>query len=227
MPDDVSNVRIGNEKSPIDPSLKRSTTQWRFFLKIASIALCVALAALVLTAHPFLAVTNSVGQGMLVVEAWIPNKTLQEAARVFQRGSYRYLVLIGSQITASDPSRNYADLAAEDLAKQGVRLENVIKIVTPYQSESRTFAEAEAFRRWLLGSGLQVCCVEVFTVGVHARKSWITFEKVLGNTYRVGVIAGPEEYNAKYWPVSRRGLWLVLRNLSGYLYTRYEIAFRS
>jgi len=226
MPGDVSHVRIGDEKSPIHRSLKVSTT-WRSFLKTASIAVLTGLVALVLTAHRFLAVTNATGQGILVVEAWIPNKTLQEAARISQSGAYRYLVVIGSQIDASDTSRNYADLAVENLAKLGAGQNKVVKIATPYQSETRTFAEAEAFRKWLLGSGVETCCIDVFTVGVHARKSWITFQAVLGNTYHVGVIAGPEEYNPKYWVVSRRGLWLVLRNLTGYLYTRYQIVFRS
>jgi len=105
MPDDASHVRISDEQSPIHRSLKGLTVEWRSFLKTASIAILVVLVALVLTAHRFLAVTHPTGQGILVVEAWIPNKTLQEAARISQSGSYRYLVVIGSQVTASDPSR--------------------------------------------------------------------------------------------------------------------------
>jgi len=226
MLDDVSHVDIGDPKSPSRP-FERSTIRWRCFFKIASVVVLLALAAFVLTAHRFLAVTKATGQGILVIEAWIPNKTLQEAVRISQSGAYRNLVVIGSQITASDNSRNYADLAVENLSKLGAPQNKIVKIATPYQSETRTFAEAEAFRKWLLSSGVETCCIDVLTVGVHSRKSWITFQSVLGNTYRIGVIAGPEEYNAKYWLVSRRGLWLVLRNLSGYLYTKYQIAFRS
>jgi hypothetical protein len=38
---------------------------------------------------------HTVGEGILVVEAWIPEQTLAESAKIFNSGRYRYLVVVG------------------------------------------------------------------------------------------------------------------------------------
>jgi len=200
----------------------------RSFLRVAAVVILLAAVAFLLIIHRFLAVSRPTGEGILVVEAWIPSEALPQAAQIFQSGSYRYLVVVGSQISTCDHSPNYADLAAESLAKLVPAKNKIVRIAMPYQPANHTFATANGFKRWFLISDAGACCIDVYTVGVHARKSWITFESVLGSNYRVGVIAGPEtSYNPKYWLVSRRGLWIVARNLAGYLYTKYEIAAQA
>ena len=206
----------------------RPGIQVRSFLRKAAIIVLPAVIILLVVVNRFLAVSRPTGQGILVVEAWIPSQALTEAAQMFQSGSYRYLVVVGSQVSTCDHSPNYADLAADDLAKLLPDKNKIVKIAMPYQPAHHTFATANGFKQWFQVADAAACCVDVYTVGVHARKSWITFQSVLGSNYRVGVIAGPETtYNSKYWLVSRRGLWIVARNLVGYLYTRYEIAFQA
>ncbi len=225
---DLSHVHSMSEKSPVERSPRRLNIQWHAFFRTLALAVLLGLVACIVTVHRFLAVSSPTGQGILVVEAWIPSQSLPEAARIFQGGSYRYLVVVGSQVNASDSSPNYADLAADDLERLGLARNKVVRIATPFQSVDRTFATAKGFKQWVLSSAVETCCIDVYSVGVHARKSWITFQAVLGSAYQVGVIAGPEtSYDPRYWLVSRRGLWLVARNLSGYLYTRYEIAVRA
>ncbi len=207
---------------------KRSGVQVRSPLRVAGVVILLAIVVFLLLIHRFLAVSSPTSQGILVVEAWIPSQALPQAAQIFQRGSYRYLVVVGSQVSTCDHSPNYADLAAENLAKLVPAKDKIVRIAMPYQPANHTFATANGFKQWFLISGAGTCCIDVYTVGVHARKSWITFQSVLGSNYRVGVIAGPEtSYNPKYWLVSRRGFWLVARNLAGYLYTRYEIAVEA
>lgn len=197
-------------------------------LRAGAIVILLAAVVSLIVIPRFLAVSRPTGQGILVVEAWIPSQALAQAAQLFQTGSYRYLVVVGSQVSTCEHSPNYADLAADDLAKLVPAKNKIVKIAMPYQPAHHTFATADGFKQWFLVSDADACCIDVYTVGVHARKSWITFQSVLGSNYRVGVIAGRETtYNPKYWLVSRRGLWIVARNLAGYLYTRYEIAFRA
>lgn len=204
-----------------------SKIQVRSFLRATSIGVVLVIVLLLLV-NRFLAVNSPTGQGILVVEAWIPSQALPQAAQRFQSGSYRYLVVVGSQVSTCEHSPNYADMAANDLAKLVQAKDKIVKIAMPYQPSQHTFATANGFKQWFLTSGAGTCCVDVYTVGVHARKSWITFRSVLGSNYQVGVIAGPETtYNAKYWLVSPRGLWIVARNLAGYVYTRYEIALKA
>lgn len=193
--------------------------------RVVCIAAVLTVVGGMLLVHRFLAVTRPIGRGVLVVEAWIPKQALKSAADVYLNGSYRYLVVVGSQIDASQHSATYTELAADELKRLGALDDRVVTITVPYQRTARTLSTAVAFKKWLLSVDPAIRCFDVYTVGVHARKSWITFQSVLGSDYQVGVIAGPEpSYNPSYWVVSRRGVSLVIRNLAGYLRSKYEMA---
>jgi len=182
--------------------------------------------------YKFLAVTRPLGEGVLVVDAWIPAQTLAESIAIFNSGHYRYLVVLGGPIqettNASHSPAADADLAASTLEKLGIDTRKLVKISVPDNSSGRTLRRATAVRNWLDSSGVSTCCVDVFTVGVHARKSWILFRHALGSRYRVGVVAGREfRYSRRFWFISRTGIWIVARNLAGYLYWKLWIAFND
>lgn len=211
----------------------RSLASKRVLLGVTA-GMGVALLFFVTMIHGFLAVSNPVGEGVLVVEAWIPSRTLAESVTLFNSGRYRYFVVVGGPLQGSggkscDPA-TYADLAATKLEELGFDSKRVVKISTPAESSvfGRTLASATAVERWLGSSGTSVCCVDVFTAGVHARKSWILFRYALGDGHRVGIIAGsPTSYDPRFWLVSRRGVWLVIRNLAGCVYSKLWILFHG
>jgi hypothetical protein len=187
----------------------------------------------VMSIHDFLAVNNPVGEGTLVVEGWIPAQTLTESVNVFNSGRYSYLVVVGGPIQGSSSESNapttYEDLAAKRLEKLGFDTKKLVKISAPAVSPGcRTLASATAVKRWLGTSGTSVCCIDVFTVAVHARKSWVLFRHALGDHYRVGIIAGSKvSYDRRFWLFSTRGIWLVVRNLAGYVYSKFWILFNG
>src|SRR6266699_757420 len=138
-----------------------------------------------------------------------------------------YLVLVGGPIQGnSSPSNHpatYVDLAVNRLEKLGFHSTNLVKVnVPPEPAGLRTLATASEFRRWLDSSATQVCCVDVFTVGVHARKSWVLFRYVLGDHYRVGIISGSgdPDNRGKPWFLSAGAIWTVVRDLAGYVYAK-------
>jgi hypothetical protein len=192
----------------------------------------VVLICFLISIHGFLAVSNPVGEGILVVEAWIPAKTLEESAIVFNSGRYRYFVVVGgpgqgSASKSNDPT-TWADLAATKLEKLGLDTKKLVQISVPAVSFGRTLEGATAVKRWLGSSRISVCCVDVFTVGAHARKSWILSRYALGDSYRVGIIAGsPDSYDPRFWLASRRGIWVVARNLAGYMYSKFWVHFHG
>jgi hypothetical protein len=191
---------------------------------------CALLIFFVTSIYGFLAVNHPVGKGILVVEGWIPERTLAESIHVFNSGGYQYLVVVGGPITetgrASGHLTTYADLAASRLEQLGFDTKKLIKINVPGVSSERTLTGAMYVQNWLQRSGSHLCCVDIFTAGVHARKSWILFRYGLGGSYRVGIIAGPEvSFDPKYWFVSPTGIWIVARNSAGYLYYKFWILF--
>jgi hypothetical protein len=210
---------------------------WRRFLPSRSLFFAVAVGITVgllftlIFIYDFLAINNPVGEGILVVEAWIPARALAESAKVFNSGRYSYLVVVGGPIQGSGSESNsntYDDLAAERLEKLGFDDKKLVKIAAPGASIGHTLASATAVKRWLVNSGNTVCCLDVFTAGVHARKSWIVFRYALGDRYRVGIISGTEvSYDPRIWFFSRKGVQKVVRNLAGYAYYKIYIAINS
>ena len=79
--------------------------------------------------YGFLAVNHPLGEGILVVEGWIPAKTLAESVHVFNSGAYQYLVVVGGPIvgtgTESGHASTYADLAASRLEQLGFDTNNL------------------------------------------------------------------------------------------------------
>lgn len=182
--------------------------------------------------YKFLAVTRPLGEGVLVVDAWIPRPTLSESINVFNSGRYHYLVVLGgpteeTAIRSRGPVAD-ADLAASTLENLGLDSRKLVKISVADNSSGRTLRRATAVRKWLESSRASACCVDVFTVGVHARKSWILFRHALGSKYRVGIVAGHEfRYLPRLWFISRTGIWIVSRNLAGYLYSKLWVALNG
>lgn len=99
--------------------------------------------------------------------------------------------LIQGTGSVSDQPTTYADLPASRLEQLGFDTKKLIKINVPPVSSERTPTGAAA-KRWIERSGTNVCCVNIFTAGAHARKSWILSRYALGHRYRVGIIAGPK-----------------------------------
>ena len=177
-----------------------------------------------MSVHDFLAVNSPLKQGILVVEAWVPTQALAEVPSVFASGNYRYLVVVGYPIEPAAgtgaPASTYADLAVRELKRRGFNNTMLVELRVPLQSSRKTYATALAVRDWLIRSKLSINCVDVFTVGVHARKSWILFQHALGDNYHVGVVAGRPCSTIPIGLLSPNGIRLVARNLGGYLYSR-------
>jgi hypothetical protein len=201
-----------------------------------------------LTLHDFLAVNRPLGQDILVVEAWLRKEWLAQVPSALKSGHYRYLVVVGPPAEISDETSS-ADVAGSELEKFGCDPSIIVKIRVPFQStvrsfaipfvvppycffflsfqvSRRTYADALAVSEWLKSSRIPTQGVDVFTVSVHARKSWNFFQHAIGDKCPVGVIAVPETlYNPRYWLFSREGIWLVPYNLIGYLYAKSIFLF--
>jgi hypothetical protein len=222
------------------PSASRVTSErgWRFVFssKWALLGVVLALGAVLLpvlrSIHNFLAVSSPVGRGTLVVEGWIPAGDLAESLRLFNSGHYRYIIVVGGAIPGTGskltPPITWVDVAANKLEELGLDPTRLVRIsVPPVDMGHRTFASAIAVRRWLSRSDGSLS-VDVFTAGVHARKSWTAFRYALGDRYRVGIIAGTEYvYNPRFWFLSRTGIWYVVRDLAGYMYSKFWIRFNT
>ena len=187
--------------------------------KLLVLALTVALAITVQReVNPFLSVTHPVRGEFLVVEGWVPTYTMRQAATEFKRGHYRKLLLVN----AFDVEPYKSDLDREDLIRCGVQAESIESVLSPAVRKDRTYHMALAAKDWFIENTMTVASLDVVTVGPHARRSWLMFEKAFGNSTNIGIIALDDvAYDSQHWWRSSEGVREVLGEVIAYVYARF------
>lgn len=161
--------------------------------------------------YSYLCLTKPIKAEVLVVEGWLSDCMLKEAAGEFLRGDYSYC-LVSGQINSSRSQ-------IETLHNFGVD-STVVKFigVVAHRGYS-TFNMAVAAQEWLQKNDPKASTLNVFTAGPHGRKSWTIFKRVFGKQYSVGVLSCPVEHcNAGLWWKSKSGPRNLIKYGIGYIY---------
>ena len=175
----------------------------------------------VVRGESFFRLTERQPAEFLIVEGWIGIDGVQAAKAEFEQGGYRYVVTSGG-LSGNRWGRqqwNYAVESGELLVRLGVPADRVIQAPAPDTGNHRTFEAAATVREVLAQRGLHAQDANVFTFGVHARRSRLVFAKALGSSTKVGVIAWvpPGFFVGRWWNSSERALDL-LKETVGYLF---------
>jgi hypothetical protein len=190
------------------------------------IGLAVALLGAVATqcAMPFLAPTRPVQGSFLVVEGWLPDYGLDQAMQVFRHGGYRKLIVTGTEIEKGrhiSVEKTYAQLAASTLRRAGFDEEQLVVLPSSKVERDRTYATALEVRRWLLANE-PTAALDVFTMGPHARRTWVLYKLAIGKLNRVGIISFPSrDYDATRWWRSSQGFRETIDETVAYFYAKF------
>jgi uncharacterized SAM-binding protein YcdF (DUF218 family) len=190
------------------------------------LALSFGAAALVgmLGIDPFLAVTDAVPGGVLVVEGWVPDYILEAAVAEFKQNHYDRLFVTGIPVQQGAPLseyKNYAHIGAATLVKLGLSTNEVQAVPTGRTHRDRTYAMALSLKRWLNEHGMTVTKINLITSGPHARRSRLMFEQALGKGVTVGVIAIPaDDYDERHWWHYSQGVRAIIDETFAYAYAR-------
>ncbi len=174
--------------------------------------------------HPFLAVNRPVDAEYLVIEGWVPGYAVEEGMKEFRAHQYGRLFTTGGPSRGDAAAEAYpalAELAATHLKKLGLPPDKVEPIRSPAVVRDRTYSSAVGLRKWFEEHQVPVKAVNVMTVGTHARRSRLMFEKALGGQVRVGIIAIQNQaYDPKRWWKSSEGTKEIVSEAVSYLYAR-------
>ncbi|NHC35710.1 ElyC/SanA/YdcF family protein [Scytonema millei] len=174
----------------------------------------------------FLAVNQPINAEVLVIEGWLPDYAVKEALNRFRRGSYRQIVTTGIPIERGcylAEYKNYAELAAATLKTLGLEPEKIVSVPTPEVRKDRTYASAIAFKQWLEKANIPIKSIDLLTLDLHARRSWLLYRQALAATNtKVGIIAMPPiDYDPKYWWRYSAGVRKTINELVAYIYARF------
>lgn len=197
---------------------------WRGWLLLLLAALGLGLIG-VREIHPFLAPVEPLPGGVLVVEGWAPDYTLQAALRDYQSNHFDGIFVTGGPVEQGAPLvvyHTYAELGAAVLLKWGLSTNVVHAVPAPLIKQDRTYTAAVALRDWWQAHGLAPTRIQLITDGPHARRSRLLYEIALGSGVKVGVLAIQDRnYDAAHWWRYSAGVRSVIDESVAYLYARF------
>ncbi len=190
-------------------------------LLIAALSASVVFIGLLVIREPlqhfvfsFLSLNRPIKAQVLVIEGWLTDRMLKEAAGEFKRGKYSYCLVSGRSFSSHMPMRVIIRSGIDSVAVKFTDAET--------RRGHNTYHIALASRQWLRMHDPAVSTLNVFTAGPHGRKSWIIFKRVFGHDYSIGVISSSIERNdTDLWWESEQGLCNVVKYGIGCIYAQF------
>jgi hypothetical protein len=96
-------------------------------------------------------------------------------------------------------SNNYtyiAEIAKKQLINLGVDSSFITAVSGGKVKINRTLTSAVAVRDWLKTKDINITGIKIISLGTHARRTWMTYNKVLREKYKIGIISLPDHKNS-------------------------------
>ena len=164
------------------------------------------------------------GARLLVVEGWLDDDALDDAIAFARNGHYERVVTSGGPIEGwheLQPWRTSAERAAAYLRWRGIGGTPVTAVPAPELAQDRSYISAVVVRDWAKAQGLSPAALDVFTAGVHARRSRLVYRMAFGSAVEVGIVAAPpRRYRLDRWWQTSEGAKAVLDELVALAWTK-------
>ena len=159
-----------------------------------------------------------------MVEGWLPDYALEKVKDRFENGNYKLLVTTGGHLQTGyhlSQYKTWAQLAASTLNAKGVPLEKIMSAPTTFiPKKDRTYNSVLEVRKRLSERGLANASIDVVSLGVHSRRTWLMFEIVF-TSGKVGIVAlEAKDYDTTRWWLSSAGVRNVISETVAYVYAR-------
>ncbi len=205
-------------KATVWPRLYRRREIWLPTLWGLLLLLAIAAAlstGLAVSAYALLAPqVPAPGARTLVVEGWIDRAELRQAAATARKGRYDRVLTTGGPIEPEidvGDRKNLAARAAAELRAIGLTEVPVIAVPAPASAQDRSYLSAVMVREWLAQNDPALSALDLYSAGVHARRSWLVYRMALGDGVEVGVLnARPTGYDPPRWWTSSTGVKTVI-----------------
>jgi len=166
----------------------------------------------------YLAQQQSIKASILIVEGWISEQALKEAIKHYKTADYKLIITTGGLIKTRNSTKHktYADLAAAYLRNNGLNNSNIKSLPTPESAQNRTFLSAVIVRDWLQKQNINTKQINLYSQGVHARRTKALYQMAFRDQYNIGINAAKTtEYKLDNWWKSSIGAKAVITEAIG------------
>ncbi len=201
---------------------KRECTRLSGFSRLL-IALIFLFSLILIRNHlyKFLSPIEPIQTKVLVVEGWMDDFALEEAAQIFKKGDYTKLITTGGPLDIGYLASHYistAELAKASLIHLGIDSNKITSVPRKYVLKKRTLQSALALKQWIIQKHAGLKSFNLVSLGPHSRRSHYLFQKALPNT-NIGIIAiRDKRYDYVKWWQSSKGSRTVITEAIGYFY---------
>jgi hypothetical protein len=153
------------------------------------------------------------GATTLVVEGWLDARDLDHALAAMRAGRYQRVLTTGGPIETWNDApewNSYAERAAEYLAARAPAGLPVVAVPAPPTEQDRTYRSALQVAAWLRATGVEAGAVDLYSAGIHARRSRSLYRLAFDPAIEVGVRAAPNPSFVRSWWTSSRGAKAVI-----------------
>ena len=171
----------------------------------------------------YLAQQQSINAPILIVEGWISDLALKEVIKHDKAADYKIIITTGGLIKTRNPTKykTYADLAAAYLRNNGLNTSNIKSLPTPESAQNRTFLSAVIVRDWLQKQNIKTKQINIYSQGVHARRTKALYQMAFGDQYNIGINAAKTiEYTLDNWWKSSTGAKAVITETIGLIWVK-------
>jgi uncharacterized SAM-binding protein YcdF (DUF218 family) len=190
---------------------------------ISLVVLVVIFVAVFYNIHSFLSPNKPVKDArILVIDAWLSDRELDNAVEVFKAGNYVRVIVPGGLMERSlffPGFRGSGDIASVILMYKGIPPDKITPLLVKHVQKDRTYQAALTTQKWLNENKISPSAINVFTSCTHSRRSWMLYKKAFANDREIGIIsARPLGYKAEQWWKSSNGFRTVVDEAIAYLY---------
>jgi hypothetical protein len=150
----------------------------------------------------FLTVNEPVGADYLVIEAWMDKEELDQGLEYFEDNDFKKILLVGGPISNDfyGTEISYPERAADYLQTQDLAQDMIAIVNSPYSAQNRTFLNAVMAREWFKQEGISLSRLDVFSSGVHTRRSRDLYQQAFGDQVAIGIVAAqPLNFDPAHW----------------------------
>jgi ABC-type glycerol-3-phosphate transport system permease component len=142
-------------------------------------------------------VTQAGDRNLMIKDVEINNISLltQNSTRIIDRG--RPFGEHRRNLTAT----THAELATYYLLSQGVDPDQIISVNNLFVDKRRTYGNALSLKYWFQEQGFESAAVNIVSTNYHSRRTWLTYKRLLGSNFDVGIISVENIYKEKSVPV--------------------------
>ena len=188
---------------------------------VLAMAVAILLACFVGFVHPFLAESKPVKADIMIVEGWVPEYVLEEAAAEFKAGPYSHLFVSGLNYEPGETNSAEGSDAAHcgrRLVQLGVKPGLIEACPIAPVSFNRTSHMAKAVAARIRTQHLNPRGINVITLGPHGRQSLLAYRRLIDPSIPVGVITIPkDDYDPALWWISSAGIKKTTKDFAGWL----------